>query len=143
MDKSQPLPLLRPRLTGATDIWIHRALLGMCPFVSLEHWFVFPFAPVFGFLWHLLISPASLETLPETSATALPSLLLSLVPRTRKSSGRESGLGHWVGTGNLGGKQSCVLSYICAGVWRRWEGLSRLEVGQKAGVQEAGVEKAI
>lgn len=104
---------------------------------------MFPCTPVFGFLWHLLISPASLETLPKTSATSLPSLVLSLVPRTKQSCGRESGLGHWVETGNLGGKQSCVLSYICAGVWRRLEGLTSPEVGQKAGVQEAGVQKAI
>lgn len=104
---------------------------------------MFPCTPVFGFLWHLLFSPASLETLPETSATALPSLVLSLVPRTKQSCGRESGLCHSVETGNLGGKQSCVLSYICAGVWRRPEGLTSPEVGQKAGVQEAGVQKAI
>lgn len=39
--------------------------------------------------------------------------------------------------------RQAVLSYICAGVWRRWEGLIKPEVGQKADVQEAGVQKAI
>lgn len=45
--------------------------------------------PMFGFPWHLFISPASLETLPEASVTSLPPLVPSLVPRTEALAGSQ------------------------------------------------------
>ena len=50
---------------------------------------LFPFTPMFGFLWRLLISPASLETLPEASVTSLPPLVPCLVPRTKALAGSQ------------------------------------------------------
>ena len=44
---------------------------------------------MFGFLWRLLISPASLETLPEASVTSLPPLVPCLVPRTKALAGSQ------------------------------------------------------
>lgn len=95
---------------------------------------------MFGFPWHLFISPASLETLPEASVTSLPPLFPSLVPRTETLAGSQDfvigqGLATYE-TGSPVSRLTCVL-----GIWERWEALDRPEMDRKLECRKLGLER--
>lgn len=118
------------------------ALSWACACLLLCNAGLFPFTPVFGFLRHLLISPASLETLSEASDTSLPPLVPSPVPRT-KALARSQDLVNGQGLATYETSRPVSLLTCVLGVWERWEGIVRPEIGQKAGTQEAGAGKAL
>lgn len=64
------------------------------------------------------------------------------VPRTKALAGSQDlVIGQGLATYEVSSPVSLLTCVL--GVWERWEGLARPEIGQKAGMQEAGAGKAV